>query len=182
MTGPGFRNFPAVLGLSFLVLAPAAVAETIGGAYTPLVLKHCENVTPPKMAEHRAVLHRAGYGGLTGRVAEGDLRMFVSYGEGAARQKSAGQTLRAFNSTGDTLEWRLKDGKPLATILRFRWDSDDLEGSTLVGHQVRRDRCLPCCLCASRAEPRRERACPGDRRQGCTPVLLRTRSGAHLWR
>jgi len=62
--------------------------------------------------------------------------MFVSYGPDAASQTAATQTLPAFNSTGETLEWRLatEGGRktPFATILRFHWDSDGAKGSTLV--------------------------------------------------
>jgi len=66
------------------------------------------------------------------RVAEGDLRLFVSYGPNAAIQTAATQTLPQFNTVGDTLEWRLANGKAFATILRFRWDSDNVQRSTLV--------------------------------------------------
>ena len=131
-TGLGFFKFSAVLGLGILGLAPAASAETIESAYTPLVLEQCENVTPPELVERSAIFHCAGFGGMTVRVVEGDLRMYVSYGEGAEHQKAAGQTIPAFNTTGETLEWRIEDGKPFATILRLRWDSDGRKGSTLV--------------------------------------------------
>jgi hypothetical protein len=69
-------------------------------------------------------------------VAEGDLRIYVSFGPKAASQTAAEQTLPQFNSIGETLEWRVvQEGggwKPFATILRYRWDSDLIEGSTLV--------------------------------------------------
>jgi hypothetical protein len=81
-----------------------------------------------------------GFGGLDVRVAEGDLRMFVSYGPDAAAQTAAQQTVPAFNTTGETLEWRLADGEPFATILRFHWDSDGAKGSTLVVTFSRRRR------------------------------------------
>jgi hypothetical protein len=47
-------------------------------------------------------------------------------------QTAATQTLPLFNTISDTLEWRLSNGKPFATILRFHWDSDNGQGSTLV--------------------------------------------------
>ncbi|MEM7399315.1 MAG: hypothetical protein AAF354_10270 [Pseudomonadota bacterium] len=119
-------------GIAGLLMAPAAVAGTIESVYTPLVLEECENTTPPEIAEHGAVFTCEGHGGLDVRVAEGDLRMYVSYGDGAGSQTAAGQTIPAFNTTGETLEWRLIDGRPFATILRLRWDSDGRKGSTLV--------------------------------------------------
>jgi hypothetical protein len=62
--------------------------------------------------------------------------MFVAFGPDAEKQKAWGQTIPMFNMIGETLEWRLrKEGAgwtPFATILRYRWDSDLVEGSTLV--------------------------------------------------
>ena len=140
MTGQAARIFgkvlvavlSAILGAAGLVLAPAAIAGPVESAYTPLVLEKCDNITPSEMAEHGAVFRCAGFGGTDVRVAKGDLRMFVSYGKRAADQAAAGQTLPAFNSIGERLEWRIKDGKAFATILRFRWDGDGAKGSTLV--------------------------------------------------
>jgi hypothetical protein len=114
------------------LLPVGAAAEEIASVYTPLKLDACKNVTPPGEEEVGGVFRCEGYGGRDVRVAEGDLRMFVSYGPDAERQTAATQTLPAFNSTGETLEWRLADGVPFATILRFHWDSDGAKGSTLV--------------------------------------------------
>lgn len=133
MTQPAMRIFAILLGAAGLLLPAGAVAGAIESAYTPLVLDSCDDVTPPEMADHGAVFRCEGYGGTEVRVAEGDLRMFVSYGKGAGDQTAARQTLPVFNSIGETLEWRLEDGKPFATILRFRWDNDGTSrGSTLV--------------------------------------------------
>jgi hypothetical protein len=118
--------------LTIGLTASLARAETVESVYTPLKLEACENITPPEAAEFGGVFRCEGYGGTDVRVAEGDLRMFVSYGPDAATQTAAEQTVPAFNTTGETLEWRLADGTPFATILRFHWDSDGQKGSTLV--------------------------------------------------
>jgi len=123
---------PWAFGLALVLVSSAAPAKTTKSVYTPLVLKACENVTPPEAAEYGGVFRCKGVGDLDVRVAEGDLRMFVSYGPDAAAQTAAQQTVPAFNTTGETLEWRLADGEPFATILRFHWDSDGAKGSTLV--------------------------------------------------
>ncbi len=64
-----------------------------------------------------------GYRGYPVMVAEGDLRMFVSYGLDSLNERAAEQTLSAFNTIGETLEWRLADrtrgSTPIATILRY---------------------------------------------------------------
>ena len=76
--------------------------------------------SPPEASEIGGVFRCEGFGGMDVRVIEGDLRMFVS---DAAMQTAAQQMLPAFNSNGETLEWRLADGKPFPTILRRarRW-------------------------------------------------------------
>ena len=73
-----------------------------------------------------------GYAGTPVRVFEGDLRFSVSYGSAAEKQCAAGQTFGAFNRLGPTIEWRLEDGKPFATILRWHTETEDERGSWLV--------------------------------------------------
>jgi hypothetical protein len=109
-----------------------AAAEEISSAYTTLKPDACRDATPLDAGGYGSVFMCKGYDGIDVRVAEGDLRMFVSYGPDAATQTAAEQTLPQFNTVGETLEWRLAGGKPFATILRFRWDSDNGQGSTLV--------------------------------------------------
>lgn len=125
-----------LLALSFALLPAPARAAEIESVYTKLDLKRCKDVTPEEIKDNGAVLICSGYDGTDVRVAEGDLRIFVSYGPNAATQTAAYETLPQFNTIGETLEWRVKrEGgkrKPFATILRFRWDSDLIEGSTLV--------------------------------------------------
>jgi hypothetical protein len=121
------------------MLVPAAAAEEIASVYTPLKLDKCKDVTPEDAKDYGTVWRCGGYGGIDVRVAEGDLRIFVSYGPKAETQTAAYETLPQFNSIGETLEWRLAGGKPFATILRFRWDSDNGEGSTLVVTKLGKD-------------------------------------------
>ena len=53
------------------------------------------------------------------RIWEGDLRSFVGFGKMAPAQCASMQTFGAFNSLGPRVEWRMRDGKPFATILRW---------------------------------------------------------------
>ena len=68
---------------------------------------------------------------LTGQLdltlAEGDLRSSVSFGTQGGDHCARGQSFGGFNSVGNTIEWRLKDGKPIATILRWSvsYDPED---------------------------------------------------------
>jgi hypothetical protein len=141
MTLQEVRTLAVLLGAGLLgcgwPFAAVQAAGAVESAYTPLVLDKCDNVTPPDMEERGAVFRFQGYGGIAVRVAEGDLRMFVSYGDRTEDQTAASQTLPAFNATGETLEWRLEDGKPFATILRYHRDSDGRSRrSTLVATKL----------------------------------------------
>jgi hypothetical protein len=68
-----------------------------------------------------------GYGDYVVSFAEGDLRSFVSFGKQTGDHCAATQTFSGFNSVGKKIEWRLKDGKPIATILRWSvsYDPED---------------------------------------------------------
>ncbi|TWI81891.1 hypothetical protein JM93_03853 [Roseibium hamelinense] len=79
-----------------------------------------------------------GHDGIPVYIVEGDLRMFVSFGNNAANEPSAGQTLPNFNSINDRLEWRMRFGIPFATILRWFPSLDDTgrTGSVLIVTQL----------------------------------------------
>ena len=95
--------------------APAA-AQTVDSAYTDVDFDACEQIGADEMG---ASFRCEGYHGIPVTIGEGDLRFFVSYGEDAGNEKAAGQTPPPFNSLGKKIEWRLSDGEPFATILRF---------------------------------------------------------------
>ena len=125
--------FALSLGLGY-----AARAAEYSSVYTKLDLALCREEGPtPEEPMDGMVVWCEGHDGIPVRVAEGDLRMFVSYGNNAAREPAASETVPPFNTLGPAIEWRLKpgsDGKlhPFATILRFLTDADGVKGSTLV--------------------------------------------------
>lgn len=129
---------PAVvlLALPFALFPWPASAAEIESVYTKLDLRQCKDVTPEDAKDYGSVSICPGHDGIDVRVAEGDLRIFVSYGPNAANQTATYETIPEFNSIGETLEWRVRrEGdklKPFATILRFSWNVDDKKGSTLV--------------------------------------------------
>jgi hypothetical protein len=114
----------------------SAPAQELSSVYTPLDLKKCKDVTPADAKEYGTIWRCEGYEGISVRVAEGDLRIFVSFGPKAETQSAANETLPQFNNIGDKLEWRVaKEGdrwRPFATVLRYLWDADGKKGSTLV--------------------------------------------------
>jgi hypothetical protein len=58
---------------------------------------------------------------------EDDLRSVVAFGRDGRNHCAMHQTFSGFNSVGKRIEWRLKDGKPIAAILRWKvsYDSED---------------------------------------------------------
>jgi len=112
-----------ILGAALSMILPAASqAADITSAYTKLDLDTCKWRQPADDAQEGVDGGAAdcpGYAGIPVYVAEGDLRMFVSFGIDAENEPAAQQTLPAFNTVNDTLEWRLRDGQPFATILRW---------------------------------------------------------------
>ncbi len=131
------RNaMPLFAALLLLSAAPARAGE-VSSLYTSLDLDKCKLVESNPDEGGSAVWDCKGHEGMRVRVAEGDLRFFVSYGPDAAKQTAAGQTLGPFNNIHGTLEWRVeRKGQrwaPFATILRYFWDSGDgRKGQTLV--------------------------------------------------
>ena len=134
LTSPRLSILLLALALA-LFPGPASAAE-IESVYTKLDLKQCKDVTPEDITDYGSVWQCPGQDGIDVRVAEGDLRIFVSYGPNAANQTATYETIPQFNTIGETLEWRVRrEGgklKPFATILRFTWSVDGKTGSTLV--------------------------------------------------
>jgi len=112
----------AALALAMLAASPA-MAETIESATTPFNVDKCphkEGTEPEDGGSWRC----PGYGGIAVVMAEGDSRVYVSYGPRASREPAASQTLGALNGEGTSIEWRIvrgRDGKrrPFATIMRW---------------------------------------------------------------
>jgi hypothetical protein len=175
----------------FLVLAaagPSAAAENTS-AYTKLDLDKCRaQPTDPDDPVQTGIWLCSGYAGIKVRAEEADLRFYVSYGARADQEPAAHQTVPAFNTIGETVEWRL-DGKqrPIATILRFHTGSDDTSaGSTLVVTRLGPPGGgLPRRLCRCGRQSAGERDCPRRRGQGRGRFQLRKGRGAflrHRWR
>ena len=126
------HRFPPYLaiaaGLSAATIVPAAAPaqDNVTSAYTDINLDECLVLNADDFGASYAC---PGYKGFPLYVAEGDLRFFVSYGFGAPDEMAAEQTLPAFNTIGEKLEWRLSnksgDFQPFATILRYYTQTGD---------------------------------------------------------
>ena len=125
-----------VVNLAATVFATSSQAEQVSSLYTSLDLDKCKLVASNANEGGWAEFNCKGLNGMRVRVAEGDLRFFVSYGPNAENQIAASQTLSPFNTIHKTLEWRVErkgaEWVPFATILRYFWDSDGKKGQTLI--------------------------------------------------
>ncbi len=137
---------------SLFALAPVpALAQSAqySSVYTKLDLDQCTPLTNadlglPALSEEEMGTDGGrwaclGYNNELVYVAEGDLRMFVSFGLGAMQEAAASQTLPQFNTIGETLEWRLvyqnDQWVPFATILRWKTqigDGSEPDGEVLI--------------------------------------------------
>ena len=134
------RFFASALYVAF-ALTGAAAAQQIESSYTDLDLNmQCTVIESDDFGSTWAC---PGLKGMPVMVAEGDLRMMVSYGLNSTTEKAATQTLPPFNRLGDTIEWRVSnaDGywKPFATILRYFVQREEAEtpGEILVVTKVK---------------------------------------------
>lgn len=110
----------------------AAPAQSFTSAYSSTADKDCRKVASFRIEgdDYAAGLVCAGRAGLVVLKQEDDLRETVSVGRSgkkAALEPAAGQGFGPFNSTTDTVEWRLgAHGKPFAMIQRWQIaDTDD---------------------------------------------------------
>ena len=121
----------AILCGAMLLATPALAG--FDSVYTDLNFndkKNCVNVSPAPVEgepNDSAAFECGGYSNYVVTFAEGDLRSFVSFGTESGDHCAARQTFGGFNSVGNKIEWRLKDGKPSATILRWSvsYDPED---------------------------------------------------------
>lgn len=119
--------FAAALGL----FSPAH-AQTFSSSYTSTAEKDCRTVGKSRDGGG-ATQVCPGRSGMVVVISEDDLRQTVSVGrtQAAAAKEPAAQTWFApFNSTANTVEWRMVDGQPFAIIQRWLIaDNDDVDKS-----------------------------------------------------
>lgn len=123
-------------------MAMAAVMPALAksdSAYTKIMTPDAKcKVVDSNEEEGWAVTKCPGYKGIPVWIGEGDLRAMVGYGENGSDEMAYQRTFGPFNTTGETVEWRLRNGKPVATILRWIIDGgpDMPKGEMLVVTQL----------------------------------------------
>ncbi|MGM4896587.1 hypothetical protein [Tardiphaga sp. 839_C3_N1_4] len=110
-----------------------AAADTIGSVYTSVADKDCRKVSNLKLDGDDYAAERTcrGLAGLVVVKNEDDLRETITVGRSASaadKEPAASQGFGPFNSTTNTIEWRVIGGKPFAMIQRWHIaDNDDPE-------------------------------------------------------
>ncbi len=111
--------------------------------YTDTDVSQCRVVDQAREGEGEWITFRCrGYGGMDVYISEADLRFSVGYGRSGQNQKSFSQRLAPFNTIGKKMEWRVEDGRVIATILRYYTEtgSGGRKGQILVVTKVDGDR------------------------------------------
>jgi hypothetical protein len=131
----------ALCGLAALSAAPAT-ARTVASAYTMLDLRRCRTLeTIPEGDSVR--LRCPGLAGIPLYVNEGDGRSEIDAGFDDGQWES----LPAFNTIGDRIEWRLSGGRPFAIIYRLRLAASESApaGSALIVEAIGHGAGAPGC-------------------------------------
>ncbi len=115
--------------LAFLLGSCAASqAAEISSVYSDLNLDKCKALELYKGGDEGegGIWQCKGIKGFDVMYWEGDLRGNIAFGPRAHSQCTSAQSFGAFNGPGAKIEWRMKNGKPFATILR--WSTDNGSG------------------------------------------------------
>ena len=134
-----------MMGMALAAALPAvALAQASGSRfesyYTDIDFDQCTTLETDDLG---ATSVCPGYKGYPVVIAEGDLRMFVSYGLRPTEEKAAQQTLPPFNHLGRKMEWRIETDddtwQPRATIVRWFTAGEDGtdKGQVLVVTQLK---------------------------------------------
>jgi hypothetical protein len=134
------RDLILASGLVILASTVPAGAAGLQSEYTDVDIAQCTMLGSDEMG---AVWACPGLKGYPVMIAEGDLRMFVSYGFGAGEEKASEETLPPFNRLGAKMEWLRSTeddtSPPVATILRWytQRETGEPESQVLVVTQLK---------------------------------------------
>ncbi|MCI5075529.1 hypothetical protein [Oricola sp.] len=120
-----FRNVLAAGLIATMFTGVAQAADgVISSSYTKLDIQAgCVQISSYEAGASYSCDGLSGYGIL---FSEGDLRQSVFFGHVGPWYADGGwQSFGPFNYVNDTVEWRLSDGVPYATILRWFIETDN---------------------------------------------------------
>ncbi len=103
-----------------LIGLPTSLLAETKSHYSKIDLDRCDLHQKAEEGDGEWATFRCnGFNGAPVYVTEADLRFALGYGNNGLNQKSMSQFLSPFNTVSKTLEWRLRSGRPVATILRY---------------------------------------------------------------
>jgi hypothetical protein len=114
----------AVSAAALLIAAALPLsAQDFASLYSSTAVRNCKQVDAAQNGEGDwSVRLCDGIGGNVVLITEDDLRLTVSIGRDrktADNEPAAKQGFAPFNNVNDTLEWRMTQGRPFATIHRW---------------------------------------------------------------
>ena len=109
---------------AIILCASSAHAETITSTYSNFDLNKCKALSV-SVEDGGGTWKCKGIKGYDVIYSDGDLRGTMGFGRDAENQCSARQSFGHFNSAGIKIEWRMKMGKPIATIVRWYTDGGE---------------------------------------------------------
>lgn len=126
------------LATALVFISLPVSAQTIESVYTQLDFeKNCTWTfsEDPIEASMGGSAVCDGLPGYPVYLAEGDLRQFVLFGPVVAPDVHTGGFMD-FNYVNNVIEWRMKDGKPFATILRWFLETPDATEESPIKSQI----------------------------------------------
>ena len=152
-----YKAFAAIFAVTGLFAVCPVAAEAAESVYTKLDFDAGCTWKEPESEEEAQMGGEAVCKGLEGypvHFAESDLRQFIAYGPVADR--SAFPTgFSQWNSVNETIEWRIENGKPFATI--HRWFLDNIDPDTGAAEEAFRGQVLVISTVADPGAPEAER-------------------------
>lgn len=147
----------ATIGLAGMIAACPIAATAAESAYTKLDFDTGCAWKEPESEEEAQMGGEAVCKGLEGYpvyFAESDLRQFTAYGP-VADPFAFPTGFAQWNSVNETVEWRIEDGKPFATI--HRWFIDNINPDTGAAEEAFRGQVLVISTVADPDAPQAER-------------------------
>lgn len=112
--------------LSVLCLWPAAsLAAEYTSVYTSFDLETCKVLEKGDEFVYAGTWACKGYKGIDVIQASSDDRTYAAFGKNGKTHCAFKKTFNRFNTALSPIEWRLKDGKPIAAIERWSVVNDD---------------------------------------------------------
>lgn len=124
-----------VLAFATLVCISSAQAE-MRSVYTKIDLKKCKQTEKADEYVFGGTWRCKGYGGYDVFISSVDDRESAAFGKSRENNCSGLKTFNGFNSVGNTVEWRVKNGKPYAAILRWTVSIDPEDSTRLASWLV----------------------------------------------